>query len=217
MTSILHWLIQPDLSPLLGHGQVIFLAVVGSFIFAESGLLVGFFLPGDSLLFSVGLVSALAGSPNPLVLALVVFTAAFAGDQVGYGIGHRIGPALYARADGRIYKREYVERSRMFFERHGGRAIVMARFVPIVRTFTPVIAGVSKMHYKKFVTYNALGAGGWAVVVSLLGYVLGKRFPGLEHFLTPVILGIVVLSLVPAAFEVFNSRRSKQPTSDHAA
>ncbi len=207
MRSALQWLLHPDLAPLLGHGQVIFLLVIGGMIFAESGLLFGFFLPGDSLLFSAGLVAALAGSPHPMVLAAVVFVAAFAGDQVGYGIGHRVGPTLYKRADGRLYRREYLERSRLFFERHGGRAIVLARFVPVVRTFTPVVAGVSRMRYRTFVTYNFVGACAWAVVISLLGYVLGKRFPGLEHVLTPVILGIVALSLMPAVVEIIRARR----------
>lgn len=208
MHDVLHWLIQPDLAPLLRHGQIVFLVVVGTIVFAETGLLFGFLLPGDSLLFSAGLVAALGGAPNPLILASIVFVAAFAGDQVGYLIGRKSGPSLYRRQDGRIFRREYMERSKAFFERHGGRAIVLARFVPVVRTFTPVVAGVSQMPYRHFVTYNAIGALGWGVCVTMLGFVLGKRFPGMEHVLTPVLIAIVALSLLPAAWQVFRRQQT---------
>ena len=149
-------------------------------VFAESGLLIGFFLPGDSLLFTAGF---LASSPSsvpeslhlPLVpLLLLIWFGAVAGDQVGYLFGQRVGPALFSRPDSRLFKHEHVDKAEAFFERYGPKAIVLARFVPIVRTFTPITAGVSSMHYRTFVTYNVIGGTLWAFGVTLLGYFLGQ-------------------------------------------
>ena len=141
-------------------------------IFAETGLLIGFFLPGDSLLFTAGLLA----SQGHLDIALVVigcFVAACIGDQVGYTIGNRLGPRLFRRPDSRFFKQEYVERTKAFFDRHGPKTIVLARFVPIVRTFTPVMAGVGTMRRRTFSLYNVIGALLWTVGVTMLGYALG--------------------------------------------
>ncbi len=208
--SVLHWLLKPDLGPLLvHHGATVVLAVVAGCLFAESGLLVGFFLPGDSLLFTAGLVSAQYGQPNIIVLLVCCFVAAAVGDQVGYIFGQRIGPALFTRPDSRLFKQENVARSHEFFERRGPKALVLARFVPIVRTFVPVLAGVSRMRYRTFVVFNVLGAAAWAAVASLLGYFLGRQFPHLKDYLTPVLVAIVAVSLLPVALEVRRDHRAR--------
>jgi membrane-associated protein len=202
------WLLHPDLKPLLRHGSVAFLAVITGVVFAESGLLIGFFLPGDSLLFSAGLVLALADRGD-LLLALLplVFIGAALGDQVGYMFGARVGPSLFTRPDSRLFKQENVTRSHEFFERHGPRALVLARFVPVVRTFTPILAGVSGMRYRTFVAYNLVGAALWSTLALLIGYGLGDRFPKLESYLTPILLVIVVLSVIPILLELRRGRR----------
>jgi membrane-associated protein len=202
------WLLHPDLRPLIEHGTPVFLLVVFAVVFAESGLLVGFFLPGDSFLFSAGLVAGLYHQPHILLLVAVAFVAAVIGDQVGYVIGQRTGPLLFQRPDSRLFKQEYVRRAHDFFERHGPKAVVLARFVPIVRTFTPVLAGVGGMRYRTFVTFNVVGGALWAIGATLLGWGLGQRYPWLEEYLTPVAAVIVLLSVLPMIFEVWKHRRA---------
>lgn len=207
VTDAFRWILHPDLEPLLERGAPIFLLVIAAIVFAESGLLFGFFLPGDSLLFSAGLVVALAGRPNLAVLILVVFLAAVLGDQVGYMFGNKVGPSIFKRPDSRFFKQENVTKSHEFFEKHGPKALILARFIPIVRTFTPILAGVSSMRYRTFVTFNVVGGAIWSVLGILLGYGLGKRFPELETYITPIIIFIIFLSLIPVFIEVFKSRR----------
>ena len=204
--SAIHWLLKPDLEPLLDHGTPIFLLVIAAIVFAESGLLVGFFLPGDSLLFSAGLVAGLYARPNIALLVVCAMAAAIIGDQVGYVIGNRAGPKIFRREESRFFKQEFVDRTSAFFARHGGRAVVLARFVPIVRTFTPVMAGVGNMRYRSFVTYNVVGGALWSTTATLLGWGLGKRFPKLEDYLTPIAIGIVAISLVPVLLELRRQR-----------
>lgn len=204
--SVIDWLLKPDLEPLLERGSWLFLLVVGAIVFAESGLLVGFFLPGDSLLFAAGLVVGLEDQPHILLLLGVAFAAAVLGDQTGYQIGQRTGPLLFTREESRFFKRSNVQKAHDFFERHGPKAVVLARFVPIVRTFTPVLAGVSGMKYRTFVTFNVLGGALWAIGVTLIGWGLGSRFPWLEEYLTPIALGIVVLSVAPMVYELLKHR-----------
>lgn len=188
--------------------QTIGLIGLFAIVFAESGLFFGFFLPGDSLLFTAGLLSS-QGHLAPLPVILVgCFVAAVAGDQVGYVFGSRVGPSLFRRPDSRIFKQEYVEKARAFFERHGSKTIVLARFVPIVRTFAPILAGVGEMKYRTFVTFNVLGGLLWAVGVTTLGYILGETAPWVEDYLLLVIAVIVGLSLLPVAIEILRSRRS---------
>jgi membrane-associated protein len=204
---VLDWILHPDLAPLLRHGAPVFVLVVAGVVFAESGLLAGFFLPGDSLLFSAGLVVALEGRPPIAVLVASCIAAAIAGDQVGYLFGKRVGPRLFTRPDSRLFRQSNVTKAHEFFERHGARAIVLARFVPIVRTFTPILAGVSGMRYRTFVTFNVVGGVLWATLATMLGWGLGKRFPDIERYLTPAIIVIVAVSLVPMAIEILRSRR----------
>jgi membrane-associated protein len=183
-------------------GTVGLLAIV----FIESGLLVGFFLPGDSLLFTAGLLSANGTLPDVWVLLITVPVAAIAGDQVGYLIGRKAGPAVFRRPDSRLFRQEYVDRSHYFFERYGPRTVVIARFVPIVRTFVPVMAGVARMKYRIFVTYNIVGGIGWGVGVTLLGYFLGQ-VDFVRDNIELIILGIVGLSVLPIAFELIRGWR----------
>ena len=183
------------------------LAGVLGAIFAETGLLVGFFLPGDSLLFTAGLFSAQANPFAPLwLLMLLVPIAAIAGDQLGYVIGRRTGPALYRRPDSRLFKQRYVQQSRDFFERHGARTVLLARFVPVLRTFVPVLAGVSDMRYRTFVTYNVAGGILWGAGVLLLGNLLGGIAFVRDHIELMLVI-IVALSLVPVALELLRARR----------
>lgn len=175
-------------------------------VFAESGLFFGFFLPGDSLLFTAGLFAAQGTLNLPLIL-VGCFVAAVAGDQVGYVFGQRVGPALFKRPDSRLFKQEYVERARAFFEKHGPKTIVLARFVPIVRTFAPILAGVGRMQYRTFVSYNLIGGFLWAIGVTLLGYWLGNLIPDIDAYLLPIIALIIALSFVPIGLEWLKRRR----------
>lgn len=183
-------------------------------VFAESGLLIGFFLPGDSLLFTAGLLVAdgryLA---YPLWLVCVLITlAAIAGDQVGYLFGRKVGPKLFRRPDSRLFKQEYVAKGHEFFEKYGPRSIVLARFVPIVRTFTPIVAGVSRMDYRTFVVYNVVGGTLWGTGVTVLGYFLGQiAFVGANIEL--ILVGIVLLSVLPIVVEVLRARRRARRAS----
>ena len=175
-------------------------------IFAESGLLIGFFLPGDSLLFTAGLLAS-QGKLNMAVILIGCMVAAVLGDQVGYQFGKRVGPALFRREDSRLFKQEYVEKAQSYFDRYGSRTIVMARFSPIVRTFAPIVAGVGKMEYRTFATYNVAGGVLWAGGVTTLGYILGETIPDIDKYLLPAIFVIVLLSVAPVAFEFLRERR----------
>jgi membrane-associated protein len=203
------WL-SPD--ALVGAGLAVLLLVV----FVESGLLVGFFLPGDSLLFTAGL---LINTQDVLPLWLVLLTvpmAAIAGDQVGYLIGKQAGPRIFNRPDSRFFQQEYVDKSYEFFEKYGARTIVIARFVPIVRTFAPVVAGVSRMKYRTFVTYNVIGGTLWGAGVVLLGYFLGQ-IQFVADNIEPIILGIIGLSVLPIVVEVLRARRTHRSGPPPAA
>lgn len=176
-------------------------------VFIESGLLVGFFLPGDSLLFTAGLLSANGTLPPIWVLLVTVPIAAIAGDQVGYLIGRKFGTPLFNRPESRFFKREYVDRSAEFFEKHGPRTVIIARFVPIIRTFVPVMAGTSHMNYRVFVTYNIIGGILWGVGVTLLGYFLGQ-VDFVKSNIEPILLGIVAVSVIPVLLELRKATKS---------
>jgi membrane-associated protein len=169
-------------------------------VFAESGLLFGFFLPGDSLLFTAGVFAA-RGDLNLPVILVGVFLAAVAGDQVGYAFGNRVGPALFRRPDSRFFKKRHLERAQQYFEEHGSRTIVLARFIPIVRTFAPIVAGMGEMRYRTFATYNVLGGFLWGVGVTTLGFVLGEAVD-IDKYLLPIIAVIVGVSLLPVLLEL---------------
>jgi len=185
-------------------------------IFAESGLLIGFFLPGDSLLFIAGMASAgtlarQAGADaihlNIWVVMIGVFIAAVAGDQVGYAFGNKAGPALFKRPDSRFFKHDHLEKAQGFFDRHGPRAIVLARFVPVVRTFCPIVAGAGKMEYRIFLRYNLLGGFLWGVGVTLLGFFLGN-IPIVANHIEVALLLVVGVSILPILIELVRSKRA---------
>lgn len=177
-------------------------------VFAESGLLIGFFLPGDSLLFTAGLLAA--GHrylTQPVwLLCLLIVTAAVLGDQAGYLFGRKVGPALFSRPDSRLFKRENVDKAAAFFDTHGPRSIVLARFVPVVRTFTPIVAGVSAMHYRTFAVFNVIGGALWGTGVVLLGHFLG-RIGFVTAHIELMLIAIVTVSVLPLALEYLRARR----------
>ncbi len=181
-------------------------------LFAECGLLVGFFLPGDSLLFTGGLLAA-TGLVAPLWLMLVLLpVAAIAGNLVGYGIGRTAGPAVFNKPDSRLFRAEYVEKSQAFFDRNGTRTIVLARFVPVIRTFATVMAGASRMDVRRYALWSVVGGVLWTGSITLLGYWLGQVALVRDH-VELFVLGVVALSLVPVAVEVLRSRRGSRATS----
>lgn len=184
-------------------------------VFAESGLLIGFFLPGDSLLFTTGLLVTTGVLDTPLWLVLtLVAVAAILGDQVGYLFGRKVGPALFNRPDSRFFKQENVHKAHEFFEKHGPKSLVLARFVPIVRTFTPIIAGVSRMNYRTFLTFNIVGALLWGVGVTALGAALGQ-VEFVHRHIEPILIGIVLLSVLPIVIEFLRARgASARPAPD---
>ena len=179
-------------------------------IFAECGLLVGFFLPGDSLLFTVGLLVSQDKVSYPLwVCCLVLFVAAMIGNACGYAIGAKVGPSVFHREDSRIFKKKYVDKTREFFDAYGNRAIVLARFVPIVRTFITVMAGVGEMGFRRFMAYSAIGGALWASGVTVLGYYLGQ-VELVRNNIEAMLLAIVLISVVPIAVELLRARAARK-------
>ncbi len=187
-------------------------------IFAESGLFVGFFLPGDSLLFTAGAIAGNQELQEKLnvhlsypVLAIGCFVAAVLGDSVGYWFGHRVGRGLFKREDSLLFKKKYLYEAESLYDKHGGKIIVIARFMPIVRTFAPIVAGVGKMHYNTFLAYNVVGALLWAVGVTTAGYLLGEAAEG---YLMPLIVIIILVSVLPPGLHVLRdvlaSRKAKR-------
>lgn len=191
--------------------------VLGLFavVFAETGLLIGFFLPGDSLLVLAGLVCAVGAQSNldvHLNLAVVLaglFVSAVAGAQTGYFIGKKAGPALFSRPDSRLFKQEYVDKAQHYFDKYGAKTIVLARFIPIVRTFSNPMAGVGGMPLRSFTTFNVIGGAMWAVGVTMVGFVLGKTIPSAEDHLLVIEGIIILLSLTPIGIEVIRHRRAR--------
>lgn len=179
-------------------------------VFAECGLLIGFFLPGDSLLFTVGLLAAQDKISYPLwVCCAALFVASMAGNALGYWVGDHFGPRVFRREDSRIFRTEYVEKTRVFFERYGNRAVVLARFVPVVRTFITVMAGVGTMSFRRFMVYSAVGGLLWAVGVTLLGYYLGT-VPFVKNNVEVMLLAFVAIAIVPVAVEYLRERAARK-------
>ena len=175
-------------------------------VFSETGLLVGFFLPGDSLLVTAGLLAS-QGVLNIVMLNVLLVFAAILGDSTGYLIGHTAGPRLFKKEDSFFFKKEYLDRTHRFFEKHGGKTIVLARFVPIVRTFAPTVAGVGRMSYRQFLSFNILGGFLWVTGMTLIGYFLGRLVPDIEKHVHWVILAVILLSFYPILHEALRSQK----------
>ena len=178
---------------------------LGAIIFAESGLFFGFFFPGDSVLFTAGLLAS-QGTLNIYILVPLVSLCAIVGDSVGYWFGAKVGPALFVRNDSLLFKKRYVEETHHYFERYGALTIVLARFIPAVRTFAPILAGVGAMRYRTFLRYNIAGGLLWGAGVTLLGYFLGRTIPGVDRYILPIIALIVVVSILPPLFHWWRGR-----------
>jgi membrane-associated protein len=178
-------------------------------VFAESGLLIGLFLPGDSLIFTAGFLAS-QKLLNIIPLTILLFLAAVSGDSVGYAFGYRTGPRIFKREDSLLFDREHLRRSQQFYMKHGGKTIVLARFIPIVRTFAPILAGVGKMDYKLFLLFNVIGGALWSIGLSLAGYFLGQTIPNVDRYLLPIIALIILLSISPALIHII-----KDPEQRH--
>ncbi len=196
--------IQLDPLAIVRTGGYIGIALI---VFAESGLLIGIFFPGDSLLFVAGLLAA-GGflSIGPLIAIVVV--AAILGDSVGYWFGAKVGINFFKRKDSRFFKQEYVERTKKFYDEYGARAIVLARFVPIVRTLAPILAGIGSMPYSKFLRFNIIGGVLWGTSMTLLGYFLGTLIPNSERYVLPITLVIIVLSFLPIFLNIYRGKKN---------
>lgn len=196
-----------DLPTLIKWGGYVGLTII---VFTETGLLIGFFLPGDSLLVTAGLLAS-QGFLNVYVMGALLTVAAIAGDSVGYSIGRAAGPRLFKREDSFFFNKKHLYRAHDFYIRHGGKTIVIARFVPILRTFAPVVAGAADMPYRRFIYFNIVGGVAWIWSMLMVGYVLGRYIPGIEHNIDLVIIAVIALSLVPILVEYLKSRgRAKE-------
>ena len=174
-------------------------------VFAETGIFFMFFLPGSSMLFTAGLLAS-HGLFNVWLLLPLITLAAILGDSTGYWFGTKVGPALFKREDSRFFRKSHVEKTRVFYERHGVIAIVLARFVPIVRTFAPILAGIAGMRYRVFLMYNIIGGVLWGAGVTFAGYFLGETFPQVDRYITPIIAAIIITSFIPLINEWHKSR-----------
>jgi len=196
-------------------GPIAAAIVLMSIIFAESGLLIGFFLPGDSILFTAGfLVQVGIFNFNIHALVALVFIAAVLGDGVGYLFGRRVGRRIFSRQNSLLFKQENVKKAENFYKQHGSKTIVIARFIPVIRTFAPIVAGVGKMRYRDFVTYNIIGALLWAVGITYAGYFIGAWFEsiglGIDTVLLPVIILIVLVSILPPLIHIFKDAKRRE-------
>ncbi len=195
-----------DVEHIVASGGIL---IVAAIVFAESGLLVGFFLPGDTLLFSAGLLAS-QGSPSLPLLLLFTSIAAIVGDNVGYSIGRRAGPRIFKKDDGILFHKDHLIKAEKFYEKHGGKAITIARFVPVVRTFAPVVAGAGKMPRKRFMFFNIIGGVLWVFSMTLLGYWLGSKIPGLSNYIEYVLIGIIVLSLGGSLLHIIRDEKTRK-------
>ncbi len=169
---------------------------VFAIVFAESGILLGFFLPGDSLLFTAGLLAS-SGFFNIFLLILLLFVGAVLGDSFGYYLGRKFGPKIFNREESFFFHPDHVKKAERFFDKYGAKTIFLARFIPIIRTFAPVVAGVGKMAYGKFLSYNIVGGAAWAVILPLIGYYLGKNIPNIDYYILPIAAAIIIVSFIP--------------------
>jgi membrane-associated protein len=186
------------------------LLAIAAIIFAESGMLLGFFLPGDTLLLSAGVFAAQGKLPGGIVVAIAAISlAAILGDNTGYTIGRTMGPRLFRKKDGILFRHEYVERAEKFYKRFGSKTMLLAHFVPIVRSFAPLVAGVARMSRFKFFVFDAIGDIFWAAIVTLLGYWFGSRIPNIDHYIMPTIALVVCISFGPVLWHLFGNKKAR--------
>lgn len=181
-------------------------------IFAESGLLLGFFLPGDSLLFTAGFLAS-QGFFGVIPLIAVCFVGAVTGDSFGYAFGKKLGPRIFRKEESLLFHKDHLARAESFYEKHGKKTIVLARFLPVIRTFAPILAGVGKMHYRTFVVYNIVGSILWAIGIPLMGYYLGSIVPNVDRYIFLIIAGIIVCSSLPSVWHLVKFYRPRSPRS----
>lgn len=195
-----------DVNTIVQSGGILLVAFI---VFAESGLLIGFWLPGDTLLLGAGILA----SQGEISIGWLVFTvvlAAIIGDNVGYSIGHRTGHRIFKKDDGILFQKEHVERAEKFYEKHGGKTIILARFIPVVRTFAPLVAGVGKMSRQRFMMFNVVGAVLWGAGITLLGYWFGTKIPGLEKYVHDVLLIIIFVSIASSLIHILREEKIRK-------
>ncbi len=178
------------------------LLLIGLIVFAESGMMVGFFLPGDTLLLSAGILAA-AGQLSAVWAIIIVALAAIAGDNTGYHIGRKLGPRLFKKEDSLVFRHEYIMKAEQFYEKYGTKTMLLSHFIPVVRSFAPVTAGAGSMNYKQFFVFDAIGDIVWAILIILFGYFVGSRIPGIDKYVEPVLIGVVLVTLVPTLYHAF--------------
>jgi membrane-associated protein len=194
-----------DVTQLIQSGGLILVSIV---IYAESGMMVGFFFPGDTLLLSAGVLAS-QGHLSLVTAIIVISIAAILGDNTGYALGRLMGKRLFHKKDGILFRQEYVSRAETFYERYGARTMLIAHFIPVVRSFAPLVAGVGHMPRYKFAAYDAVGDIAWAAAVTSLGYWFGRRIPNLDHYILPVVLGVVIISFTPILWHLFGDRTAR--------
>lgn len=210
----MHWLLDfihqiRDVRAIIAWGGYVGLTAI---IFAETGLLIGFFLPGDSLIVTAGLLAATTGVFNVWLLGLLLTVASIIGNTLGYAIGKTAGPRLFSREDSLLFNKKHLYRAHEFYERHGGATVIIARFMPIVRTFVPVVAGMGQMDYRRYTLYNIIGGLGWIWSMLFIGYFLGSYIPGVDQHIESVILIVVLVSLTPGIIGWLRTKRgAKNP------
>ncbi len=190
---------------ILGGGLI----AIGATVFAESGLLIGFFLPGDTLLFGAGILASQGVLPLIPLLIVIVFSA-IAGDNVGYSIGRSAGPRLFKKKNSLLFKHEHIARAEEFYEKHGGKTVILARFIPVVRTFAPMVAGMGKMPRGRFMLFNVVGGVVWGAGITLAGYWFGSKVPWVQHYIAPVMLAIIFLSIFGSAAHIFKDKENRE-------
>lgn len=206
MHNLLDWIHRiRDVRAIIAWGGYAGLTAI---IFAETGLLVGFFLPGDSLLVTAGLLAATTGVFNVWLLGLLLTVASIIGNTAGYAIGRASGQRLFRREDSLLFNKKHLYRAHEFYERHGGKTVVIARFMPIVRTFVPVVAGMAQMGYRRYTIYNVIGGLGWIWSMLFIGYFLGRYIPGVDQHIETVIVIVIFVSILPGIIGWFRARRS---------
>jgi membrane-associated protein len=188
-----------DVTHIIQTGGLLLIALI---IFAESGMMVGFFFPGDTLLLSAGILAA-SGKLSLATTMVVIAAAAILGDNIGYQIGKSLGPRLFRKKDGLVFRKEYIDRAEAFYENYGSKTMLLAHFIPIVRTFAPVTAGAGKMNRKLFILFDAIGDIAWTVALTLFGYYVGSKIPGIDKYIEPLLIFIVLIFLAPTLYHIF--------------